>query len=293
MSIRPVEDPEDFHEIVRVQLDAWDMQDPTEATPFHVLTAMARNGGIVLGAYLEPEGRMVGAVFGFLGREGGRRGRIYHYSHQAGVIREFQGMGIGLALKLAQREVALSQGLDLMRWTFDPIQGVNARFNLSKLGVVVRVYKRNYYGIMRDRLNQGLRTDRFVAEWYLESPRVRRRIEGRHVTPPPRALLEAGAGLALETEGEGPLRRPVSVNPDLDSEVVLVEIPWDHRATREAGGPGLLAAWRDATAEAFESYFSRGYVDVDHCLDGGERRSFHVLWRRPLEEILSGEEVPR
>ena len=49
-------------------------------------------------------------------------------------------------MKLLQRERALAMGLDLIEWTYDPLQAMNAHLNFAKLGVVVEEYAENIYG---------------------------------------------------------------------------------------------------------------------------------------------------
>ena len=42
-----------------------------------------------------------------------------------------------------------------MRWTYDPLVSRNARFNLVKLGAVGTEYAVDFYGPMRDGVNDG------------------------------------------------------------------------------------------------------------------------------------------
>lgn len=66
-----------------------------------------------------------------------------------------------------------------MVWTFDPLQSRNAYLNIVKLGAVVRKYKTNYYwNESSSVLHRGLDSDRLLAEWWVESPRVRAIAEG-------------------------------------------------------------------------------------------------------------------
>jgi predicted GNAT superfamily acetyltransferase len=88
------------------------------------------------------------------------------------VLQEFQNQGIGRRLKLKQREEAQKAGIGLIEWTFDPLEIRNAHFNIERLGVVVRRFICNLYGITSSRLHGGLPTDRLVAEWHVNSPRV-------------------------------------------------------------------------------------------------------------------------
>jgi predicted GNAT superfamily acetyltransferase len=89
--------------------------------------------------------------------------------------------GLGRELKLFQRELAMSEGFDLIEWTFDPLEIKNAFFNLEKLGAVVRRYVVNQYGITSSPLQGGLPSDRLVAEWWLNSARVEETLRcGKH-----------------------------------------------------------------------------------------------------------------
>ncbi|HXS78226.1 MAG TPA: hypothetical protein VN753_18755, partial [Terracidiphilus sp.] len=87
--------------------------------------------------------------------------------------------GLGRRLKLVQREDAIAKGFELLEWTFDPLEIKNAHLNIHKLGAVVRSYLVNFYGVSSSRLQGGLPTDRLVAEWYLDSDRVNRALEGQ------------------------------------------------------------------------------------------------------------------
>src|SRR5580704_15916498 len=79
---------------------------------------------------------------------------------------------MGRMLKLEQRKDAVARGIELMEWTFDPLEIKNAYFNIERLGAVVRRFVLNQYGMTSSKLHGGLPTDRCVAEWQLSSPRV-------------------------------------------------------------------------------------------------------------------------
>ncbi len=89
-----------------------------------------------------------------------------------GVLASYRDRGVGRMLKLLQREDALARGIDLIEWTFDPLQLKNARFNITRLGAIVRHYIPNLYGFTTSPLHAGLPTDRLVAEWWVRSRRV-------------------------------------------------------------------------------------------------------------------------
>jgi predicted GNAT superfamily acetyltransferase len=88
------------------------------------------------------------------------------------VLPEYRNSGLGMQLKLAQREDALARGILKMTWTFDPLQPKNAYFNLHKLGAIARRYSPDFYGVSSSRLQGGLPTDRLHAEWWMQSARV-------------------------------------------------------------------------------------------------------------------------
>jgi predicted GNAT superfamily acetyltransferase len=128
---------------------------------------------------------MVGFVFGFLGRD---QNRFLHHSHMLAVLAEYRGRGLGENLKWAQRDRVRKQGLDLINWTFDPLQAPNANLNINRLGAVVGKYLLNLYGESSSPLHGGIPTDRFEAEWWLTSPRVE---EARKGSRPVRAAWES------------------------------------------------------------------------------------------------------
>jgi len=85
---------------------------------------------------------------------------------------------VGVRLKLAQREEALARGVDLITWTFDPLQARNAQLNLRRLGARATEFLENLYGITSSALHYGLPTDRLLVRWELRSPRVEERLVG-------------------------------------------------------------------------------------------------------------------
>jgi predicted GNAT superfamily acetyltransferase len=107
--------------------------------------------------------------------------QTFMHSHMAAVLPEFQNRGIGRRLKLFQRDDALRRGIKLIEWTFDPLEPKNAHFNLMRLGAVARRFIPNCYGVTASPLHGGLPTDRLVAEWWLESQRVRQIVENRQL----------------------------------------------------------------------------------------------------------------
>jgi predicted GNAT superfamily acetyltransferase len=188
-----------------------------------------------------------------------------------GVVEEHRRAGLGRALKLAQRERAIAAGFDLMEWTFDPLQALNAHLNFARLGVVCDEYVQNLYGESTSTLHRGTPTDRFVVQWRLREPHVERRIARESLGLTLRAREAADAPLVNPTAVDGQWRRPGTVDHTAAARRVWVEIPVGF-TDMQRHAPDLALEWRLHTREIFERYFSRGYRAVDFELDQGRGR---------------------
>ncbi len=173
-----LQDIDQFRQCIEIQHLAWGFSE-ADTLPMRSLVVCAKIGGQVFGA-VDDNGQVLGFLNAFPGY---RDGKVFLHSNMMGVRPECQNYGIGRKLKLAQREEALSRGIDLVEWTFDPLEVRNARINLELLGVICRTYLENVYGVSSSRLHGGLPTDRLVAEWHLNSARVISRV-GSTPSPP-------------------------------------------------------------------------------------------------------------
>jgi len=156
----------DFHRCVEIQKAVWNESD-LETEPYTTFVVANQTGGQVLGAFDGPT--MVGFTLALVGLH---NTTPYLHSHMTGVLPEYRDRKIGRALKLFQREEALSRDIRLIEWTFDPLETRNAHFNLNRLGAIVRTYIPNFYGITSSPLHRNLATDRLLAEWHLDSKRA-------------------------------------------------------------------------------------------------------------------------
>jgi len=135
---------EQFDDCVALEEAIWGY-DPADMIPRRVFLLASRIGGQVLGAF--DTDRPGSPPIGFaMALPGYRNGHAYLHSHMVGVLPEHRNRGIARALKLAQREDALARGIELMEWTFDPLEIKNAHLNIAKLGAIVRRYQHNFYG---------------------------------------------------------------------------------------------------------------------------------------------------
>lgn len=164
---------EEFEAVLNLQKIIWGFDD-IDLLPLRFLVVVSKVGGHVFGAYEGQE--MVGFCFAIPGIKTG--GLPYLHSHMLGVLPAYHNAGIGRHLKLRQREEALERGIELIEWTFDPLELKNAFFNIERLGAIIRRYHENQYGLTASPLHGGLPTDRCIAEWWIASPRVRDILDG-------------------------------------------------------------------------------------------------------------------
>jgi predicted GNAT superfamily acetyltransferase len=164
--IRHCQGLEELRSCLIVQKEIWNFTD-AELVPLRMFVVAEKVGGQVMGAFDGNE--MVGFA---LSLPGTRSGHIYLHSHMLAVRQEHRNAGLGRRLKMLQREDALSRGIELIEWTFDPLEIKNSYLNIEKLGAIARRYNINQYGITSSPLQGGLPSDRLIAEWWLKSRRV-------------------------------------------------------------------------------------------------------------------------
>lgn len=173
IDVRPLTEREDLKSVVRLQRQIWGFED-VDLIPLRLFVVASKIGGQVYGAF--DGAQLIGFCMAIPGLKPG--GKTYLHSHMLGVLPEYRNTGVGRTLKLTQRDDAIARGIDLIEWTFDPLEIKNAFFNMERLGAIVRRYVPNQYGTTSSPLHGGLPTDRCIAEWWLSSPRVTARLDG-------------------------------------------------------------------------------------------------------------------
>ena len=255
IEIRTPKDITECNALEALQIDIW--QTTEGIVPGEIFFIAIKNGGTVLAAYdLDIDsGKPVGFAFSIIGLT--KDGKLRHHSHQAGVLETYRDKNLGYKLKLAQREMALKQGIPWMIWTCEPLESRNAKFNFHKLGVVCNTYYEHLYGDMGG-INQGLPSDRFQLDWFLSSDRVVKR------------LSDEKSATFNDISKHTQIIEMQDVRPKenwtLDSEKILLEIPLDFRAIK-ARDKDLALAWRMSTREVFQQAFAKGYSVTDFLLE--------------------------
>jgi predicted GNAT superfamily acetyltransferase len=215
----------EFEGAVQLQKEIWGFND-IELLPVRLFIVATKVGGQAFGAF--DGNRMVGFCLAIPGLKLG--GGFYLHSHMLGVSQEYRDGGVGRQLKLRQREDAIQRGIELVEWTFDPLEIKNAYFNMERLGAIVRRYVRNQYGTTTSHLHGGLPTDRCVAEWWVGSPRVK-------------AIINGGQ----------PVERPQTVE--------RISVPAEIAVMRR-DDPKRARHLQQEVSRRFEKYFGRGLAVV-------------------------------
>ena len=257
---------------------------PGDAVPSHLLTAIARNGGLVLGAF--EADRLVAFLYSFLGMytiEGNTYAK--HTSHQLVVLPEYWNANLGFQLKRAQAQFVRNQGLDFISWTYDPLETRNATLNISKLGAICNTYIENYYGNMGDELNAGIPTDRFQVAWWITSNRVEKRLSQKSRGQLNLEQYLAGNALLInqtkisEPGFIAPHQDQMNIleQPDEKPAIVLFEVPSNYQEMKK-DELALAKEWRQYSRILFNLFFGQGYYVTDFLFErGSPSRCYYVL----------------
>lgn len=210
------------------------------------------HAGSYCSVVIDEDDRVVGAALGFPARDASVPGGVYLHSHMAAVVDGQRDRGIGAAIKQHQRAWAREQGIPVVSWTFDPLVRRNAHFNVNRLGVEVRAYHPDFYGVMTDAINAGDRTDRLVAWWEVDSERAHAAERGDLTVPDHDQVLSSARDLIRLHDGA-----PRLADLPRGGETVLVSLPDDVVSLRQAD-PELGLQWRLAVRAALTSAFDAG-----------------------------------
>jgi len=273
IQIRDLTSIDEFRQVIDLEKAIWGYTDQGDLVTVPVFIFTVHRGATLVGAFdlstppapsasSEPwPGRLVGFAYAVVGM---KAGRPMLWSHMAGVLPEFRG-GLGTRLKLAQRDRALAQGYDLIEWTFDPMQAMNAHFNFAKLGGVVEEYAPNFYGESTSTLHRGTPTDRVVLSWKISAPHVARRIEQASSALRVKPHEVAEAPIVNTTVMEGEWRKTKKIDLTIKERRLWIEIPTGFTEMQQRS-PERALAWRMDVRQMFEEYLAKGYRAVDFVL---------------------------
>ena len=264
----------EFTACFEIQRAVWGSAD-ADLTPLPLFVVAAETGGQVLGAFAED--RMVGFTLALAGlherdRSGApsapvrgtpRRLKPFLHSHMTAVLDGWRDRGIGRSLKIFQRDDALARGIDLIEWTFDPLQIKNAYFNMVRLGAIARRFVANMYGSFSSPLQGGLPTDRLIAEWHLGSARVRRAVAG-----------------SVSTQRAARKRLAAGARGSRKGKVVRIKVPAELAAARNTHPDEALRVQAEIRQE-FEYWLSLGYAATSVNVAASGQGGAYLLERWP------------
>ena len=270
LRFRDLQTLDELRRVVELEKIVWEYTDGEDVVPVPILAITVKRGGILIGAF-DGSDAIVGFVYSLPGL---KSGCLIQWSHMLGVVAAYRNAGLGRSLKLEQRQRALAMGIEVIEWTFDPMQALNAHLNLTKLGAVVVEYEKNIYGESSSPLHRGTPTDRFVAVWNLKSSRVAARLAGGPGDVPQLGEIP----LINETRVANSWLTCGAWNSKLEDARLRVEIPFDF-GKMQRSSPDVASDWRTASRDIFLTYMARGYRVVEFALDHTAGRGWYVLER--------------
>ena len=260
----------DFEACIPLQRTVWGIGDLEITSAIHLFATVHAGGFVHLAE--TADGKIVGFAYAFPALRGG----IPHlHSDMLAVLPDLRARGLGARRKWAQRDEALTRGLGLISWTYDPMQARNANLNLRRLGAQAPQFVADFYGRTSSALHHGLPTDRLIVRWELKSKRVQ---DCAAAAEP--VLVVAAPAHPRVNDVKWQAGWPVSSEPrvDLSDPELLLEIPPDWDVLCQAA-PVVAQDWHAKVRKALQAYLSRGYVAADFVPseERGRRRPLYLL----------------
>ncbi len=265
-SIREVTNMDEIHGIVEVQRQAWQMSDLEIVATFE-MKAVASFGTVLIA--VDTTDKVIGFIYAF------PYFPDMHYSHMMATLPEWQGKGVGFAMKDKHREIALKSEVKINKivWTVDPLLTNNSYLNFSKLGGVCSTYYPDYYGDPEEvGIYKGLATDRFLLEWPINNERVKRRMRDYHFDRIDITTLMKRSPVINSIKNE----RFVNKGMDPNSEQFSVEVPGDYQKLKDEA-LDIAQEWRLKFREICLVHFNLGWEinDFHTFILEGKRRNYY------------------
>jgi predicted GNAT superfamily acetyltransferase len=275
ITIRDIDERGEMRDVEELQKEVWGVPD-LDVVPLTQMVAARAAGGVLIGAF--DDTTLAGFIYGFPSFE---HGKIAHHSHMLAVKPSYRNYDVGRNLKLAQREHVIAQGIELMTWTFDPLQSVNAYFNFAKLGVLSDRYLPDFYGNDAASFLHQTGTDRLWVSWLVSTGRVKRRISERNRS----GFLDLDVPLVQVMEDGAPRRNDLSGG--LSKQYTSIEVPGDINSLQE-NRPEIASRWRQETRRAFTEAFKAGYTAAEFIREtrGDAQIGRYVLSRGKLSDFV-------
>ncbi|MDZ5471275.1 GNAT family N-acetyltransferase [Bacillus sp. 31A1R] len=242
ITIRTITDINELSLVRQLEGLVWSEDD---TVPVSHMVAVLKNGGLVLGAFHEE--KLIGFQYSFPGFDGEK---VFLCSHSLGIHPDYRKLGMGMKLKMAQKEWAVEKGYELITWTYDPLETVNGNLNLHKLGAICSTYMENVYGEMADSMNVGLPSDRFLVEWWVKDVWHRNQIAVDRISS------------AINVSVLDGVLVPDKMNLDILEDTIFIPVPSNFQEIKQKDFD-LAVRWREFTGKVFTHYFKTGWIATD------------------------------
>lgn len=270
--VRQVETMDEIKGIITVQKLAWKMSD-LEVVPSFEMKAVASFSTVLIA--VDDSENVIGFIYSLPHSD---RSKIY--SHMMATLPEWQGKGVGFAMKKVHREIALQSEVQInsIVWTVDPLLTNNSYLNFAKLGGVCSTYYPNYYGDPEEvGIYKGIPTDRFLLEWYIGTEKVERRMKDFK---------------SDRIDKETMLQRSPVINKIVDNRFepidnstytnnFSVEVPSDYQ-TLKNHSLEIAIEWRIEFRRICQENFEEGWeiIDFHSFLQDGKRRNYYEFAKK-------------
>lgn len=266
-----ISDRESFKQLEAFQSIVWGRG---EVIPYHILIAFQSMGGVVLVAYDEYN-KPVGLLCGYTSYS---KGEVFYYMHLCGVLPEYANSELPVMMKMAMRDQLLEEGIDNAIWLIDPLNALEAYISIHRLGGLGEMYKRNFYGLMRDPHSRGLESDRLLIRWRLKSIELR---EEKAVSDDKYDHVEiSGLDNSITILYDGSFPRVLDYRLNINAEKFCLEIPMDLEQAKKRD-LAVAIEWREVTRKIFENYMPKGYLITDVIRDQKNHRYCYIFEKNP------------
>lgn len=197
-------------------------------------------------------------------------------SQLMGILPEYRGHNLSVVLKREQAELARAEGIQIVNWTFDPLQYPNAHLNFSRLGAVAFAFYPNYYDFHND-LNVAP-ASRLLVTWLIDSARVRSELTGPGLTE---IDLAATSDVVRLNRGPEPVAAPNGTRR------IAIEIPenWT-RLQRDAAQLELALSWRKTTDDILAQWLGVEHGKYVLTGTGRDAARHYLIGERIDDELL-------
>lgn len=257
----------DIDKVIRLHKTIWGLTN-LEITPSHIYIATNHAGGHTLIAYLNDI--PVGYIYGFPGRDA--QHKTFFYIHNIGILEAYRSLGIGLQLMLELRKRLIENDYHLVKWTFDPLETLNASLYIGKLGGITNDYIPEYYGEMNDSINRGLPSDRLNLYWHIKSKHVFEKLA--QITK--RKTLEVNPKLCLNRIGEN--NDTEDLNAPSKQQNYFLQLPTNYHDLKEKS-ENATYKWRINIRKHMQKAFAEGLYITDTLYS--QNRFFYLLSKSP------------